>query len=424
MRKTFSDYLNRECTEPIRDPLWKNILLPKDLLPLLTLPAVQKLQGIKQLGPTYLVYPGAVHSRFMHSLGVFHLGKRLFSALLMKDEGPQFSLEGVKAFLAACLFHDLGHYPFAHSLKELPVKAHEALTGELLRSGELYKCLKEKSRIDPSLVAAIVDESLPIEGNEEISFFRGLLSGVLDPDKLDYLNRDAYFCGVPYGVQDVDFIISKCVHHPFRGMALSPAGISAVENLLFSKYLMYRTVYWHKTVRIATAMIKKAIYSGLKVGVLTTDMLYFLDDNEFYHNFGKGDFPGSALIDMVFHRHLYKVVYETTFDESEEIHRRLLSLEERALAEAKLAETLSLSLSSSLTPEDVIIDIPEKISFEVDLPIGVSGDTFIDFSRSQTVFTPPLVSGFTKTIRKLRIICPPSIVDRVPPGETLLAWIS
>lgn len=422
MNQRISDYINNECTEPIRDPLWRNILLPGELLPLLTVSEVQKLQGIKQLGPTYLVYPGAVHSRFMHSLGVYHLGKRLLSALLRGNQLPKLSLEGAKAFLAACLFHDLGHYPFAHSLKELPVKDHEILTGELLLSKTLFQGLKNNFKVDPTLVAAIVDESLPTQGHNEILFFRTLLSGVLDPDKLDYLNRDAYFCGVPYGVQDVDFIISKCVYHPSQGMALSPSGISAVENLLFSKYLMYRTVYWHKTVRIATAMIKKAIFSGLRAGAVKTEMLYFLDDNEFYNIFGKKDFPGHQLIEMVFHRHLYKVIYETSFHDADEAHRRILSLEERYLEEEKLAEALSSSLDIPVTPEDIIIDIPENISFEVDLPLGDSDTKFNDLSPAQTVFTPPVIAGFTNTIRKLRIICSPTIADTLASGETLLTW--
>ena len=149
------------------------------------------------------------------------------------------------------------------SLKELPLKEHEVLTGEIILSKELYNPIKEELGVPPEMVAAIIDKNLPDGGDEQIVLFRNLLSGVLDPDKLDYLTRDAYFCGVPYGIQDVDFIISRIKPYKKSGLAVDSQGLPAVENLLFSKYLMYKTVYWHKTVRVATAMIKKAIISGL-----------------------------------------------------------------------------------------------------------------------------------------------------------------
>ena len=103
-----------------------------------------------------------------------------------------------------------------------------------------------------------------LKENKEILFYRQLLSGVLDPDKLDYLNRDAFYCGVPYGIQDTEFTLSALEPDSEKGITINSKSIVAVENLLFSKYLMYRTVYWHKTVRIVTAMMKKTLFSALK----------------------------------------------------------------------------------------------------------------------------------------------------------------
>ena len=125
-----------------------------------------------------------------------------------------------------------------------------------------------------------------------VGFFWKILSGVLDPDKLDYLNRDAFFCGVPYGIQDVDFILEEVFPHVENGVAISPKGITALENILFSKYLMYKTVYWHKTVRIATAMIKKAIAMALEEGAIGTQDLYGLDDEQFSARFSRARIPG------------------------------------------------------------------------------------------------------------------------------------
>ena len=257
-------HLHEEYTEPIRDPIWKNIGLSEPLKRILSHERVQKLARIKQLGPTYLVYPGATHTRLNHSLGVFHLAKRIVEALLSFSACRDLSLEGVKAFLCASLLHDLGHFPYAHSLKELALTEHETLTGDIVLSRDLSGIIKERLRVDPKTVAAIVDLNRPCPEDGELPFFRNLLSGVLDPDKLDYLTRDAFFCGIPYGVQDIDFIINRIKPHPARGIALDPQGLPAIENILFSKYLMYKSVYWHKTVRVATAMIKKAIILGLR----------------------------------------------------------------------------------------------------------------------------------------------------------------
>ena len=127
--------------------------------------------------------------------------------------------------------------------------------------GSLKAILKEVG-ISAELCASIIHKGSSGEG-AELRFYRGILSGVLDPDKLDYLNRDAYYCGVPYGVQDVDFAITR-MYPGIDGIEIDSRGIQSVESVLFSKYLMYRSVYWHKEVRSATAMIKKAVARALR----------------------------------------------------------------------------------------------------------------------------------------------------------------
>ncbi len=119
-------HLDQDYTEPIRDPLWKHIYLSPQMMAVVASEPFQKLYRIKQLGITHLVYPGATHTRFVHSLGVFHLAKRMLRGLLSSEHAPTLSLEGVKAFLCAALLHDIGHFPFTHSLKELPLREHES----------------------------------------------------------------------------------------------------------------------------------------------------------------------------------------------------------------------------------------------------------------------------------------------------------
>ena len=190
-------HLARDYDRPVRDPVWQHIALSTPLLRLVELPAFQKLGGVRQLGPAYLVYPGATHTRLNHSLGVFHVARRMMLQLVPRAEPGAFTLAGVKAFLCAALLHDLGHYPFAHSLKDLGVLSHETLTARLVQEGEWPRRIREEAGTAPALVAAIIDRTLPYAGPERVEPYRHLLSGVLDPDKLDYLNRDAYFCGIP-----------------------------------------------------------------------------------------------------------------------------------------------------------------------------------------------------------------------------------
>ena len=151
--------------------------------------------------------------------------------------------------------------------------------------GALSAVIRTELGVDPAFVAAIISRGASPPGMPDVDFYQRILSGVLDPDKLDYLNRDAYFCGVPYGIQDVDFILEEIFPDKNTGVAISPKGITALEDILFSKYLMYKTVYWHKTVRIATAMIKKAVAMALKDGAITRGDLYGLDDEEFFAAF-------------------------------------------------------------------------------------------------------------------------------------------
>jgi uncharacterized protein len=361
-------HLENDYTEPVRDPIWKHIYVSRSLLKIIEQEQFQKLDRIRQLGPAALVYPGATHTRRSHSLGVFHLSRRLITTLVRKNRDMEISMEGVKAFLCAALLHDIGHYPFAHSLKDLHVEAHEALAARQILS-DFAPVIRESLGIEPEAAAAIIDKGTRYSGGVNVGFFRKILSGVLDPDKLDYLNRDAFYCGVPYGIQDVDFILEEVYPHPGNGVAISPKGITALENILFSKYLMYKTVYWHKTVRIATAMIKKAIAMALAEGVIVKQDLYGLDDEQFSQRFVAQDFAGFRLIEDTRKRMLYKQVVRIPFSEEEPLHRGLENIEARLDLEREIARESASILGREVRPEHVIVDVPERLSFEIGIPV-------------------------------------------------------
>jgi HD superfamily phosphohydrolase len=409
------NHLVRDYTEPVKDPVWRNIPLSRGLLKIASHEAFQKLNWIKQLGPTYLVYPGATHTRLNHSLGVFHLSRRMMLHLftadtsMLESSSPDYtpardlSLEGTKAFLCAALLHDLGHYPYAHSLKDLELRSHESLTAERILQKDLSKLIKEEVGTDPELVAAIVDPALSYNGAGGVSFFRNLLSGVLDPDKLDYLNRDAYFCGVPHGTQDVDFVLAEIRPHS-DGMAVTEKGLSAVESILFSKYLMYKTVYWHKTVRIATAMIKKAVLLALKEKVLREQDLYWLDDHEFSSLTEKHAFPPLHLIRRVTERRLFKLVASIPFDAKNSVHLHLQDVHNRLGFEEDLGREVEKLLRRKLPSESLIIDVPEPINFEVHLLV-LQEDTgaVIPYERSRSVFNRDSVRAFVNSLRTISL---------------------
>lgn len=415
-------HLDNDYTKPVRDPLWKHIYLSEGLEKAILAPPFVRLGRLRQLGLAVQVYPGATHSRANHSLGVFHVAKRIVQTLLRSPHYPgNLSLEGVKAFLCAALFHDLGHFPYAHVLEDgLAVKNHERLTGEYILGSELTSIVEKDVGTDPLLAAAIVDHSLEVKSRTgELRFFRRLLSGVLDPDKLDYLNRDAYFCGIPYGIQDTDFIISQLIPHKDYGIGLAPKGILSVEHLLFSKYLMYKSVYWHKGVRSPSAVIKKVLYLALKAGHIRAEDLYLLDDVGFSRRLGEIPFAPLQQLAKAEIPGGFVTLHEEPYDENSLFALQFQETSSRLALEEEIRKKLEFQTGEALAPEEIAVDIPHSVSFEVDLPIIKDG-RLTSFPDSGTVFDKTVVKGFTSSLKKLRLIGPGRLRGRVLAPEQLL----
>ena len=399
MKKDVHSALLEGYTIPIRDALWGHIYLTPSLAALTVSPPFMRLNRIMQLGPACLVYPGATHTRASHSIGVYHLARRLLTHLAEEGADRWLSFGGVMSFLCAALLHDLGHFPYTHSLKELPLENHEALTGKLILC-EPVKSLVIKAGGEPGFTAAIVDTSLACRKGSalELNFYRRLLSGSLDPDKLDYLCRDARYCGVPYGAQDVDFILSRLHPHSERGVDIDSRGITAVESLLFSKYLMYRAVYWHKSLRSATAMVKKALLRGLDTKSIAGNELYNLDDQGLFALAAHRIHPLFSLIDLVKEGRLFLIAAEIPFNEKK--HRKLTILSDRSRMEEEMAPELSSLFGKKLKEESLIIDLPEPISFESGLFVT---DENCYFSASSSALKENLVDTFVKSLRVIRV---------------------
>lgn len=413
MRQDVFEALEAAYDEPIRDPLWGHIYLTDALSRLTSSAAFMRLSRIQQLGPSHIVYPGATHTRFAHSIGVYHLARRLMRTLAERGADAWTSGTGIRSFLAAALLHDVGHFPYTHSLKELPLEEHEVLSGKIIQS-EL-KDLVGACGADPYMCAAIVDTSLDCTKDPETAFYRKLLSGVLDPDKLDYLNRDARSCGVPYGAQDVDFTYSRLLPHPERGVDIDSKGIPNVEAILFAKYLMYRSVYWHRMVRSATSMMKKALKAGLDSAIIQKNELYGLDDQGLFSLLSERKHPLFILAEYVHNGELYLPLVEYSMDESQ---RGLKTRPEKLTeAESLIKDTLQSSLHRQIEDHELILDLPEPISFETGLYVS---DEHHYFENSSTVFGHDTVQAFTASLRVIRIFAKADLAYRCNKNSTIV----
>lgn len=387
----------------VKDPLWGNVPFTEGLKAILDTQAVEKLSRIKQNGPAYHIYPGAVHTRLNHSIGVYHIGREMLLSIARKSTELPFTGKGMMSFLAACLLHDIGHFPYAHSLKELSMMEHEEIARHLIEEDEELGAAIIKAGADREMTAMIIDKDCTC-CDPETSIYRRILSGTLDPDKLDYLSRDAFFAGIPYGRQDTDYIITS-LSLSGGTLLLDKSAISSVEQVLFSKYMMYRNLYWHKGVRSATAMIKKAILTALRENVITFNDLYLKDDYEFYalqERFSQyGPF---SLIRDVEHGRLLERKAELGYREGETLTEEAERIETRYLAEDKVLSILRKGYPS-LRKEDVIIDIPEPISFETDIKILMPDGTVSDASSIGLIFQKA-GSIFSSSLRNAALYLP------------------
>jgi HD superfamily phosphohydrolase len=273
----------------IRDPLWDSIRLDPTAVRIIDTPEFQRLRYIRQLGFAHLVYPGATHTRFDHAVGVYHLARTALRFLRERKPLPDEVWEGEELIPYAALLHDIGHFAFSHALEELePEKipgGHEEVASQFFRSAELHSALE-------GLGPGAADRIHGLIRGEDGIPLRGLVSGSLDLDKMEYLRRDARFCGVPYGEVDVDRLIQGLVLLPDPETGLYEVGmhekaVASLESLLFAKYQMFRNVYWHHGVRAATALYKRIIEQAVRGGLVAPPDLVGPTDEELLYEIGR-----------------------------------------------------------------------------------------------------------------------------------------
>ena len=435
------DFLWRSDGGFIRIPVWGHIPLIKPLKRIIAHPTFFRLKGVKQLSFAHYVFPGATHTRFEHSIGVYHLMKMILQRVLsnpltasLQTEAFHFDEYSQRALLVSSLLHDIGHYPHAHILEKIPLSGsavfdeHEHLVMERLNDTDKTKVsladiIRDDWQVEPQDVVDLISRKEHRHAK--------LISGTLDPDKMDYLMRDAHHCSIPYGTIDIERLVESLVPDAELGrFAITEKGIAPLESLMFAKYMMMRNVYWHHTVRTFSLMLQHVIRDALQESILSANQLRAL----FYHNAdervlydlqnrltGKPS-ASKALIEAILDRIPYKRVFEINFNDhrllNDEVQKKIHHLanhpDEKRRIELEIHSKISWKTSKRLMGHEIIIDLPtKKHIFDYDdfcrlrvYQTHKQGNhSFVPFNDcGESAFQSEFIHRFEMTTKKIRVV--------------------
>ncbi len=290
----------------VRDPIYGDIEFDKTELSLLDQPEMQRLRYIRQTGFAHLVYLGANHTRFEHSIGTMEATKEL-SKSIGKDR-PELYYAG--------LLHDIGHGPFSHIsepvISKYLKKTHEQLGREIVASTGIREIISDSSASLGKVIAYFTKEDK-----------YSIISGAIGSDRIDYLLRDSYYTGVAYGVIDYSRIKSKIAEYKGK-TAIYEQGISAAESLLIARLFMFRNVYLHHTCIIAGEMFAKAAERAIEEGALDPKNFAKMRDDEALAALMNA-MDSREIVERIYARRLYKRAYngETEGSIAKEIESEL-----------------------------------------------------------------------------------------------------
>lgn len=380
----------------------------------------RRLAHISQLGLVSLVYPAANHTRFEHSLGVYRLAlcylRRLasdprFTDVVKREDG--------ELLMVAALLHDLGHWPFCHPIEDIQlpsVPRHELFANSFLLESEIADVIRDDWGINPRDVVSLLSEKPRDRAHKILST---MISGPIDIDKMDYLRRDSLHAGVPYGNNfDQNRLISSlCLNKAGDGLAISQKGKTAAEMMVFARYVMFSEVYWHHSVRSATAMLQRAFYQVC--GSLELDTMFRMTESELSRELivTAGDTGAGELLQGLFGstRRLYKRLAQYSIFHDKEIYNRLARKPYPYLVACadKFADVASTHLRRRIAPHEVLFDAP-PISREVEFNVEIH-DTKTDQYRRLGDVSPVVRAlaerQFDDYVKRVRIFVHPSLVD-------------
>jgi HD superfamily phosphohydrolase len=407
----------------VRIPPELDVPLTPRIRGLIDTPEFRRLARISQLGFVSLVYPAAHHRRFEHALGVYRLSLLYLQQLAQDARFQQVvTTHDADRLIAAALLHDIGHWPFCHTIEDLQLESvprHEDLARYFLTQGELADQLARIWRIDGGQVADL----LACDARDPASRLLGsILSGPIDVDKMDYLMRDSLHAGVPYGrnFDQARLISSLCLNESADGLALTEKGRTAAEMMVFARYVMFSEVYWHHAVRAATAMLQRVFFE-LHDQLPLWD-LFRSHEREFIDHLRRaaGDGPLAPLLDGVFgtRRRLYKRWLQYTCYEHRELYQQVARQPYAWLRQCcvELASGLTRLLDRQVDSEQILLDAPPR-KLEVQFDVSIQNSRTGDFRR--LVELSPVVKTLAETqfddhVKRVRVFVHPDLVVDLP----------
>ncbi len=401
----------------IRVPAEQNVPFTPRVRALVDTAEFQRLNEISQLGLVSKIYPGARHTRFEHALGVYHNALRYLQQLC-KDQRFQEIVDphSAELLIVASLLHDLGHWPFCHPIEDLGIEGlipHEAHAARYLADGsEIAQVLKEEWKINSSEVLDILD---PRTDDPKLRLLRSILSGPIDVDKMDYLDRDSLHCGVPYG-RNFDrqrLIQSLILNQTGDGLAITAKGKTAAELMVFARYVMFSEVYWHHAVRSATSMFARAFYElheqidlPAMFGSTDAEMVTEL------RSFAVGR-PEENLLDALFgsNRRLYKRAVEFSHDQESPVYNLIAGrpYSEITTISNDVVDSLNAGSGLNLTHLDLIIDAPpphREVEFAIDVYFPKE-DQYRPLRQVSPVIDALATTQFDDWVKRVRVFVAP-----------------
>jgi hypothetical protein len=354
----------------IHDSLHGSIKVEGVFLDLIDAPELQRLHHIHQLGLAYLVFPGANHTRFSHSLGTYYVASRIASALLIPEEDQTL-------VTVAALLHDIGHGPFSHTLEyafySLTGISHTDLASRII-TGDTDNI--ERDTLDtPPILEILENYSIDAEKVSELiqgmkipyqwtltpwleekviepNYLTQIIHGEVDADQLDYLLRDSYHTGVAYGIIDLPYLLNT-LELQNSTVAINPKGIEAVEAVLVARSLMFSSVYYHHAVRIAETMLTRAAEASLE----EHPEIMAMSDWEFLSFLKTGTDYQKDLLNRLTYRQLFKRVYMA---QASDIDQGQGILTELADSESRKEKETTICRKAGIPQGYAFIDIPER----------------------------------------------------------------
>jgi len=389
----------------------------------------RRLGQISQLGLVSRIYPGAMHTRFEHALGVFHNALRYLWQLGKDDRFRQIvDCHTAEVLLAAALLHDLGHWPYCHPIEDMglaDLPPHEQFAAEFLAPGrELAQVLTSEWAIEPS---EVLDVLVSRTDEPRLRLLHSILSGPIDIDKMDYLERDSLHCGVPYGRNfDKNRLIQSLVlNADGDGLAVSYKGKTAAELMVFARYVMFSEVYWHHAVRSATCMFARAFFELRHKANLRE--LFQQTEAEVVQRLRELARGGECepLLEGIFgpRRQIYKRVLECTLHHNRGVYEQLARrpFDHLVRCAGQLAAELGPKIGRPVSPAEILVDAPpgnREVEFQIDIYFPKEG-CYRPLREVSPVVRALAGTQFDDYVKRVRIYAHPSCARRLAAIENL-----